>query len=534
MRPLRLSITNFTCFREPAVELDFAALNLFAITGPTGSGKSSLLDAMIFALYGRVPRMGARGLSELIALGHDRMAVVFDFRIGSRIFRIARTGRRRGATEVQLDEVTASGDLPIAGNVRDTEEHVVRLLGLPYDAFTQAVVLPQGQFARFLQSVPGQRREILRELLRLQIYERMRTLATQQRNESATRVELLERQLTEDFGGATTEALDSLRSRECQLAAEIATNEAELKSAEGALKGLRLRHEKTRELEQKRSQLAGLIKRETAIRSQDVRIEAARRAAPILPFIQAVPPALSRAEAAGKARQSARDDHDKAKTGEQRLKTKLQKAEHDAQRLPRLREDIAALNRVVGQLKSRDAVRKRLNEATSKTISLQRDLVKAEKDQRETAEALKQFEAQLAKATEASHQVRYDSELERMLDEARNDATTLAALRDTATNKVTETKEAREAVTAAQELVGRVLDQAQKAKGRLEDATERKTQAEAALDVARQRHGAAILRGDLRLGEPCPVCDQPIAKRPTRIDVPHLAGLEDRLAGQTR
>src|SRR5216683_1268609 len=121
MRPLRLRLENFTCFRDP-VEINFEGLNLFAITGPTGAGKSSLLDAMIFALYGRVPRMGARGLSELIALGRDRMAVVFDFRVGSRIFRVARTARRKGATEVQLDELTAGGEMPIAGNVRDTEE----------------------------------------------------------------------------------------------------------------------------------------------------------------------------------------------------------------------------------------------------------------------------------------------------------------------------------------------------------------------------------------------------------------------------
>jgi DNA repair protein SbcC/Rad50 len=530
MRPLKLKITNFTCFREPTVELDFVALNLFAITGPTGSGKSSLLDAMIFALYGRVPRMGARGLSELIALGRDRMAVVFDFRIGSRTFRVARTARRRGATEVQLDELTTGGELPIAGNVRDTEEHVVRLLGLPYEAFTQAVVLPQGQFAKFLQSAPGQRRDILRELLRLQIYERMRNLATQQRNESGTRVELLERQLAEDFVDATSETLTSLRSEERRLATEIATTEAELKSDDAALKSLRLRHEKSRELEQKRSQLAGLIKRETAIKKQDACIEGARRAGPVLPLIQAISSASARAESAGKARQLARDDRDKARTAEQRLKTKLQKADDEARRLPRLREEIAALDRVVGQLKSHHAVQKRLNEASTESIGLQRDLLKAEKQQRETVEALKQHEVELAKATKASEQVGYDSDLDRRLDEVRNEATTLASLREAATAKATEARDASSFATIAQEGEGRALDQAQKAKERLEGATERKAHAQAALESARQRHAAAILRGDLRLGEPCPVCDQAITKRPARIDVPHLPDLENRLS----
>ena len=57
MRPLRLKLKNFTAFREEQ-ELDFDGLDLFALCGPIGSGKSSLLDAMTYALYGRVERVG--------------------------------------------------------------------------------------------------------------------------------------------------------------------------------------------------------------------------------------------------------------------------------------------------------------------------------------------------------------------------------------------------------------------------------------------------------------------------------------------
>ena len=79
MRPLNLRLENFACFRGRAVELDFAPLELFAIAGPTGAGKSSLLDAIIFSLYGRVPRIGGRGAAEIISLGADRLSVAFDF-----------------------------------------------------------------------------------------------------------------------------------------------------------------------------------------------------------------------------------------------------------------------------------------------------------------------------------------------------------------------------------------------------------------------------------------------------------------------
>ena len=73
MRPVRLEVKGFTAYRESQV-LDFEDLDLFAITGPTGSGKSSLLDAVTYALYGRAPRIGNRA-GLLIAQGQPRLAV---------------------------------------------------------------------------------------------------------------------------------------------------------------------------------------------------------------------------------------------------------------------------------------------------------------------------------------------------------------------------------------------------------------------------------------------------------------------------
>ncbi len=213
MRPLRLNIENFTCFGNGPVEVDFTSLELFAITGRTGAGKSSLLDAMIFALYGSVPRIGAKGLSELISLGRDRMAVVFDFSVGIRTFRATRIVRRTGAPEARLDDLTAGQARPIASGVRETALEITRLLGVPYDTFIQTVVLPQGQFATFLKSAPGERRGLLRELLHLQVYETMRNVVSRRRDDLDIQLKLMERQLAEDFAGVTPEARQALRLR---------------------------------------------------------------------------------------------------------------------------------------------------------------------------------------------------------------------------------------------------------------------------------------------------------------------------------
>lgn len=105
MRPISLQIEGFTCFRERAL-IDFSSLDLFAITGPTGAGKTSIIDAMTYALYGCTPRMGVGQVSELISQGMNRMSVLLHFRSGPHEYRIARSARwgKQTTTELRLEQ----------------------------------------------------------------------------------------------------------------------------------------------------------------------------------------------------------------------------------------------------------------------------------------------------------------------------------------------------------------------------------------------------------------------------------------------
>src|SRR5258706_177406 len=175
MRPLRLQVENLACFRGRQGVRGVSGFELFAIAGPTGAGKSSLLDAMVFALYGRVPRLGAHA-AEMIALGRDRMAVTLDFRLGGRVYRVARTlsrNRKGKASEAALEEIVGGEERPLAEGPAAVTKMLERIVGLGYDAFTQAVILPQGEFQRFLKCRPAERRAILADLLRLQVYKKM-------------------------------------------------------------------------------------------------------------------------------------------------------------------------------------------------------------------------------------------------------------------------------------------------------------------------------------------------------------------------
>ncbi|MGH9887771.1 MAG: AAA family ATPase, partial [bacterium] len=296
MRPLVLQLENFTSFRTRQ-RLDLNDSDLFAIAGPTGSGKSSLLDALVFALYGRVPRMG-KSCAEMISLGRDRMSVSLDFRCGDGRFRVTRVLRRTGRTEAQLERIHEDGAEALADGVRKVDEEIQRILGLGYDAFTQAVILPQGEFARFLKSDPAQRQKILRDLLRLQVYEKMRKAAGEEAARLDQQVRSWETVLQTEYGTATPEAIRGLEDERATLVDRNARLSSAMATAEAALLDLRRRRDLTAALEEARQRLLELQAQASEIRHLEARLHAGRRAAGVVPRLDASEAAATSAERA--------------------------------------------------------------------------------------------------------------------------------------------------------------------------------------------------------------------------------------------
>ncbi len=220
MRPLELEIEGFTAFRDRAT-VDFRDADLFALSGPTGAGKSSVIDAITFALYGSVARYDDRRLvAPLISQGKVEARVRLDFAIGDDRYRVARvvraTGKGRGAStkEARLERLDGAGapTETLAGDADGVSDAVATLLGLTFEHFNTCVVLPQGEFARFLHEKPSDRQDLLVQLLGLGLYDRMRELATQRARAATVEVELADRHLT-DLADATPEARRTLHGR---------------------------------------------------------------------------------------------------------------------------------------------------------------------------------------------------------------------------------------------------------------------------------------------------------------------------------
>lgn len=181
MRPIHLRFSGLQSYREPQ-EIDFQRLTevgLFGIFGPTGSGKSTILDAITLSLYGKVER-ATNNTQGIMNMNADQLSVSFAFALGERLFRVERSYRRSSSTSINIATARLieekDGELKVLADKDSTVKKAVEeLLGLGVDDFTRAVVLPQGKFAEFLNLSGKERRDMLERLFGLSAYGRQLT-----------------------------------------------------------------------------------------------------------------------------------------------------------------------------------------------------------------------------------------------------------------------------------------------------------------------------------------------------------------------
>lgn len=238
MKPLILRFSGLNSYRE-VQEIDFTRLcdtGVFGIFGPTGSGKSTILDAITLALYGKVER-ASNNTQGILNHAEDRLTVSFTFELGNEPYRhryrversYARSGgaSARGAqggggaggwasvrtAHCRLIEVSGSMEHVLADKERDVTDRVEEILGLNVQDFTRAVVLPQGRFAEFLSLRGADRRQMLQRLFGLEAYG---DKLTDKVKNSLSAVEIDLRAVTAEqqgLGNASDEALDEARRR---------------------------------------------------------------------------------------------------------------------------------------------------------------------------------------------------------------------------------------------------------------------------------------------------------------------------------
>ena len=492
MRPLRLELRGFTSFRESAV-VDFEGRRLFAITGPTGAGKSSLLDAITWALYGEAPRVG-RATRQLITHGARSMAVRFDFSVRGERYRVSR--QAPGSIGTRLERLRPNGEwLPLADRAREVSAQVTELIGLDFATFTKTVLLPQGEFDEFLRGDEPQRRDILSRLLALGRYEDAGR-AARNRSAGASEAARTLREQIERLHAATPEAIASLEREHAALAARVAALEART----GLLEAL--------EQEARTSAEAGAV----AARAEIASAGATRDAS-------TARDALAEAEHGCTGAQA---EHD-------RLEAERAALGYDEQAHRRLEREAALLEQREAAVRAVDHAEAEQRAAIEEAghASEQAEALRAEAQRTEAASAEAdeaQGSAWDALATAAGAALA----TERALGEQANAADEeRASAEDAAVKRAEEARQLSalaerlsaqgDAVASAAREHGQARESSEAAARASEAANVRLRSAEAehaaraeALEAAQRQNAALTLQRSLKPGDPCPVCGEPI------------------------
>lgn len=261
MIPNSLKLSGFLSYREP-VAIDFTAFDLAAISGSNGAGKSSLLDAITWSLFGQARRRD----DAVIHNGMDAAEVVFDFDYEGQLYRVQRTKPRNKTTILEFFIYGDQGWRALTEHsLRETEARIQQTLRLDYDTFTNASFFLQGKADQFAQQRPSDRKRILGNILGLEVWDTYREETGNRRREEEAHLTRLDGQLREIQAELDQE--EPRREQLAQLQAELEQITLLLQAHEEKLDGLRklaqslqdqqrLVEMQARQLDQSRSRLA--------------------------------------------------------------------------------------------------------------------------------------------------------------------------------------------------------------------------------------------------------------------------------------
>ncbi len=243
MIPVELRLTNFMSYKYMDEPLNFSSIHAAVLCGPNGHGKSSLLDAITWALWGRARGVDKRGTGtdDLIHRREPNMQVEFTFDLEGQRYRVIRARQRKGKTGVpKLEFQVLNGDSPrpLTGeNINKTQETINKTLRMDYETFVNSALIMQGRADNFMTKSANERKEILSEILGLSIYDELEELAKEKRKALTDRLHDIDSRFTHI--DQEIEQLPIYKENFKKAAAELKAIQSEIKKDEKALAKLR-------------------------------------------------------------------------------------------------------------------------------------------------------------------------------------------------------------------------------------------------------------------------------------------------------
>jgi exonuclease SbcC len=512
MKPLQLALQAFGPFatRQQIDFTNFGDNPLFLINGPTGAGKSSILDAICFALYGETTDVQRDAAAMRCDQAEPNLLteVTLDFRLGEnhyRVKRIPRQWRPKSRGEGETEEMAAatlwrieddcSETLLVSKKVKQVNDEIERLTGLKVDQFRQVMVLPQGKFRELLLADSRKREEIFSQLFQTSIYKRIEERLKQQSADIRKNVEAHRHHIKGLLDAAEVTSQEELEQQQQALAAPLQKQVMQKDQAHVHFQQALQRRdaaqqliEQFSQLEQTRQQLDTVQAKQPQIDAQQSQLDRAMQAARIAPLFE-------KQLELGKNLKMQTQNIEQTKSDLEQLQQQAQLAE---QALESARESFVAVDGLKIELQKILQIQHKLDE-----------LQKAE------------LQAQQANAQQQQSQQQFNAR-QRQLDSVHSELQNKLQLRETLQQQVAELGRSeltlmtlktrwdqRQKLAQTENSLQQKHDDLKLAQSRLQQQTESTETARKnarQVELAWHASQAQILARELQVDQPCPVC----------------------------
>lgn len=535
MRPLSLTMQGINSYRTEQT-IDFSELTsygLFGIFGPTGSGKSSILDAITLALYAKLPR----STKNFININEKTASVSFLFSITTNEthrYQVDRTFRYHGkepaltvrnVTGRLMDVTDQANPQILADRPTEVTQACISLIGLNSDDFMRTVVLPQGQFSEFLKLKNNDRRSMLQRIFHLEKYG---VELTQKIRNARQQQELALSRISGELAAYEGISQEQLQETEQQLQKLHSLQKKALEACEqlridfgkiDALHTLQLEYEPVKNIWQ------SLLENQENIEKQKLQLEEGKKAEQLLPFVIQAETAAAQAAAARQSLSYCQEDLRISTAKKEQISAKREEfLESYATRLPALVHEQQQLATARDLSLSIKEYEKKITALDNDLASLRSRLTEVSSSQEIIFAKETQLTEQQAELEQKLTTLPVNPEQKQALEQGRFQEETYRTKRGLYEQKKaslhteqerlgTLTKELSLTIDKANALLTHsyLLQNEQKARieatqGRLSVLAKEKSDAASLMEQSQREHLASILRSNLSEGEICPVC----------------------------
>ena len=379
MKPIYLEFCGINSFSEKA-QIDFEALlsgGVFGIFGDTGSGKSTILDSIHFALYGEIDRV-PKSFNDCINYRSESASVSFDFEItfeGERKrYRVKRERKRKnGATKAYLYQHTTDGGLfALAEGTREVDTAVEKILGLSFADFKTCIALPQGDFAALVKSTTSERVKLVSRLFNLEKYgEKLSKAVNERYYQAEEEVNLIKAKMGENEGGSE-ELFAQTQERIAEKRAELTELRKATESAEKA-------YALAQEADKAKRDYDALCKRLTELDERLPKMETLQKRLSLLPKAQAVKEKADALQASREAERIAEErlkssqaEYESAQAERERAITAQEKENYD-EKILRLSVDLQRVEDAQADVEAEKIAKNALQECIAKYNALKNE-----------------------------------------------------------------------------------------------------------------------------------------------------------------